>query len=379
MAGWKVGDDIIVSSSHQGGQPENHTIAGITGRTLTLQYPLAKDKIGEVAMAAGHTVDMRATVSLLSRNIEVRGGTHFYYDWISSIGPFDTQYGATIMTYKSYEEDRPGWDETMVGYEVYGKVTIPAGFISNFRWLRMRYAGKSFDMYPHVTRAMVGGHADLAVLELEGVVVTEPLAGKLTTCFRSGSVKAGTSAECALQGTDFTVRDSIFWGVSVDFWPQTVKAHHVAERNLFFGGELCLIGCPSDKMVIFGNPRYEMGGLGTLYTWGTIHAVNNTAYGAYGAFTIRAPCYVFDPARGGAWENNVAMGNAVGFDVEAGCDSLPLIGYRNSAGINTALPQIGNFFMAENGVGVVAGAWNRFVAQAPNGWASRVALVEFTT
>jgi hypothetical protein len=105
-----------------------------------------------------------------------------------------------------------------------------------------------------------------------------------------------------------------------------------------------------------------------------LESSNRRAYGNYGGFTLRAKCesyvgYVSQlgedgesnpppaPAQVQGWRNNEAIGNAVGFAVEEGCFELPLVSFRNDAGLTVAGEFISNFLSVENGVGVVAGKW----------------------
>ena len=99
------------------------------------------------------------------------------------------------------------------------------------------------------------------------------------------------------------------------------------------------------------------------YSGGNYRLVNNTAQGGFGGFTLHAPCEAFLE-----WGGNVAMSNAVGFDVEAkgACGRLRLEGYRNSAGITAATPEIGNFLMVENGMAVTTGIWQTWPSQKMN-------------
>jgi len=143
-AGWEVGAEIVIGD----GRTEFHTISAISsdGLVLTLDKPLGANKIGTRQTVVANeargnngaglgnhdriltvTLDGRATVSLLSRNIEVRGGFNKEYDAISGVGPLLTNYGATIRLWGAWQQVRPGWDETMFGYEEYGVVRHPAG------------------------------------------------------------------------------------------------------------------------------------------------------------------------------------------------------------------------------------------------------------
>jgi hypothetical protein len=142
---WYSGADLIVSSSDAEGVPEYHTIKSVSanGTQVELNLPLGSGKIGTtVSLPDGTLLDGRATVSLLSRNIEIRGGYDLDYDYISGVGPDLTDYGVTIRTQSAYEEVRNGWDETMAGFDVFGKFYYPAGSVTNMNYVRFRAAGK---------------------------------------------------------------------------------------------------------------------------------------------------------------------------------------------------------------------------------------------
>jgi hypothetical protein len=54
-------------------------------------------------------LDGRATVSLLTRNVEVRGGYDADFDYLSGVGPDLTDYGGTIRLWEAWQEDKDGW------------------------------------------------------------------------------------------------------------------------------------------------------------------------------------------------------------------------------------------------------------------------------
>ena len=361
VSGWAVGDELIVSGTDTGGVPEYFTLAGLSPdrRTVTLSGPLAHAKVGTTVTVpadpanglAGDTVlDGRATVSLLERNVEIRGGYDLDYDYISGVGPDLTDYGVTIRTQGAYSEVRPGWDETMAGFDLYGVDNFPAGWVGGLSYVRFRGAGKQWEEEPVYREPPLVLHNEVAELRMEGVVATEPLTGSFFECSKVGPYM-GTMPNCNTQRTSKTVVDSIFVGTSLEFAPAQ-GAVDVAERNLFFGGAECRIACPKNKMVTVGS---------THHSPGTIRFVDNTAWGSYGGFTTRGACAGY-----AAWGGNVAIGNAVGFDVEAGCTSLFLEGYRNSVGVTANTPAVGNFLMAENGVGVTPGQWDIWPDQKKN-------------
>ena len=314
-AGWVAGAEVAVSG---GGAPEHYTIAGVahsSGRaSVTLAEPLARSKIGERAEVASAglnaSLDGRATVSLLSRNVEVRGGFEPAYDYLSGVGPDLTDYGATVRLWAAYSEPKPGWQSDMVGYSLYGQNLYPAGSIASLKYVRFRHCGKQFGpIKPGLKReAPLNLHSGVPALDLVGVVVTEPLAGHFFECSGVGPYK-GAYAGCAVGGTALTVREGVFVGSSMTFDPFAGVTHTV-HHNVWLGGIHCRIGCPDAKMVVFGNDD--------PITAGALRVTNNSAYNGYGGFTIKAPCGVFETEAGGAWAGNVAMGNAVGFDIAAG-------------------------------------------------------------
>jgi cysteine-rich repeat protein len=345
--GWESGDELIVSSSHAGGVPEYHTVDYVSddGLTVFLTGTLAKNKIGTLAYIADEgrglvntTLDGRATVSHLTRNIEVRGGYDLTYDYISGVGPDLTDYGATIRLREPYKEAKDGWDDSMVGYDLYGVYSYGQGYFSNLNYVRFRGTGKQYDLEPPVREPHIVLHSSLSSFTMVGCVVTEPLTGNFFECTEVGAYQ-GALSSCKTKSTSKTITDTIFVGVSVEFAPES-GATDTVERNVFFGGEECRTDCPTTKMVQLGGNK------------GTLHVVNNTAYGGFGGFTLNADCSDY-----ASWSRNVAIGNSVGFVVESGCTSLFLEGYRNSAGITANTESISNFLMVENGMAVTPGDW----------------------
>jgi hypothetical protein len=72
--GWKVGDRIVIASTDYWSQhDEERTIVGVDGAHLELDRPLEYQHWGTLQTFGGRSVDERAEVGLLSRNIVVRG------------------------------------------------------------------------------------------------------------------------------------------------------------------------------------------------------------------------------------------------------------------------------------------------------------------
>ncbi len=71
---WRVGDRIVIApSGFDPFQAEDRRITAIEGRFVTLDQALRYPHYGQVQEIAGRTVDERAEVGLLSRNITIQG------------------------------------------------------------------------------------------------------------------------------------------------------------------------------------------------------------------------------------------------------------------------------------------------------------------
>ncbi|HYC32109.1 MAG TPA: G8 domain-containing protein [Gemmatimonadales bacterium] len=71
---WRAGDKLVVASSDfDPGHAEIVTVLDRSGTTVTLAQPLAYPHYGELQTIEGRTVDERAEVGLLTRNIVVQG------------------------------------------------------------------------------------------------------------------------------------------------------------------------------------------------------------------------------------------------------------------------------------------------------------------
>jgi cell migration-inducing and hyaluronan-binding protein len=71
---WRAGDRIVIASTDfDYEQAEERTVVAVDGATLTLDAPLEVEHWGERQTFAGQTLDERAEVALLSRNIVIRG------------------------------------------------------------------------------------------------------------------------------------------------------------------------------------------------------------------------------------------------------------------------------------------------------------------
>ncbi|NJK45704.1 MAG: transmembrane domain-containing protein [Pleurocapsa sp. SU_196_0] len=72
--GWKVGDRIaIASTDYNSAQAEEANITAISGNTLTLDAALKYMHFGQTQLYSGKTLESRAEVALLRRNVVIRG------------------------------------------------------------------------------------------------------------------------------------------------------------------------------------------------------------------------------------------------------------------------------------------------------------------
>ena len=349
-----AGAELVISGSDAGGQPEYHTIDYISpdGLTIYLVDDLASGKIGTTVDVVDSdanldvTIDGRATVSLLSRNIEFLGGYDLTYDYISGVGPDLTDYGATIRVFEAFSEDKAGWAAGMAGYELYGQYFYPEGTVSALKYVRFRGAGKQFDMWDALVREPVLVLLPGMEVTVQGCSLTEPLTGSFFGCQNAASV-FGAASQCAVDKVDLTILDNVLVGTSMQLEPSEYNSH-VVRNNLFFGGWECRQGCPPQRILMLGGS-------------GTLDVRDNIVYGGFGGYYLRADCSQYV-----AWENNVAIGNAVGYDVQAGCTSLKLLPYRNSAGVTVGTSKIANVIAAENGMAIVPAKWKTKPDEKPN-------------
>ncbi len=71
---WRPGDRIVIaSSSYWSTHDEERTITNVSGSTVELNEPLRRRHWGELQTFDGRTVDERAEVGLLTRNVVIRG------------------------------------------------------------------------------------------------------------------------------------------------------------------------------------------------------------------------------------------------------------------------------------------------------------------
>jgi cell surface hyaluronidase len=73
---WQVGDQVVIASTDfDYKQAEKSTIQSISGKSVTLDKALAYMHYGELQSYNGKTVDQRAEVGLLTRNIVIKGAS----------------------------------------------------------------------------------------------------------------------------------------------------------------------------------------------------------------------------------------------------------------------------------------------------------------
>ena len=70
---WKVGDEIVIAStSYESSETETRIIAGISGRTITLDVALDYTHLS-LTLEGQKNLDVKAEVGLLSQNIKITG------------------------------------------------------------------------------------------------------------------------------------------------------------------------------------------------------------------------------------------------------------------------------------------------------------------
>ncbi|KAK3285447.1 hypothetical protein CYMTET_6949 [Cymbomonas tetramitiformis] len=145
--GWEV---FITSSSHDQYETEKRELQAVSGNTLTLASPVDYFHQGEIwrpgegasdwTPGAPTTMDMRAAVGLLHRNIVVQGGDLPEYDHTAIGNQAAQEHGAKIICGALLEE-KAGWNWQVQGY-------LQKGFnhhkgVCYFKAVEFRYMGGS--------------------------------------------------------------------------------------------------------------------------------------------------------------------------------------------------------------------------------------------
>ncbi|XP_078254550.1 PKHD1 like 1, tandem duplicate 1 [Rhinoraja longicauda] len=115
---WRAGDEIVIASTggrHSQRESEQRTIEGVStdGRMLNLTEPLRYRHLGTVLSLSGATLEARAEVGLLSRNVVVRGSINEEWSDIIERCPdgFDTGEFATQTCFQGRLGEEIGSDE----------------------------------------------------------------------------------------------------------------------------------------------------------------------------------------------------------------------------------------------------------------------------
>jgi cell migration-inducing and hyaluronan-binding protein len=145
---WMVGDEIVITSSKFGATGDNtnartigitidggiedpqvepvgaerRTIAAVShdGLTLTLTTALTEKHIGTTQVISGQTVDLRASVGVLTRDIVVTGGDDPALDWWGGNDQSTQQFGARLELREVWTEGPlAGWEKGMACIQIF--------------------------------------------------------------------------------------------------------------------------------------------------------------------------------------------------------------------------------------------------------------------
>jgi len=114
MLDWQIGEEIVIASTdYTGKHAEQRKITGVTMRgtnpVITFDEPLEWEHFAMTQTFGADTIDMRAEVGLLSRNVVYRGDPET---------SFTNQYGAHIMLHSPGDESVVGRIENCEFYDV---------------------------------------------------------------------------------------------------------------------------------------------------------------------------------------------------------------------------------------------------------------------
>ena len=195
FATYPLDTNMMAGKMGRKGEREYLTVLSVSADGLTVTVdpstPIAKHHTGEILQQNGVTMDVRDTVGMLDRSIEIRGGNHEIWDQISGLNVRQQQYGFTIVGLAGMEEAKEGWHPDMLGYEDFGIDRLNPGIIE-IDWTHWRHAGKqwnflccgresAFHQYPAVYVHM----KSQPNFKMHGIVSEQPITGKLLDGYKN--------------------------------------------------------------------------------------------------------------------------------------------------------------------------------------------------
>ncbi|XP_052830942.1 fibrocystin-L [Octopus bimaculoides] len=157
VPGWRIGDHIVIASTggrHSQRENEVRTIAAISPdyKELTLNKSLDYEHISTAETIDQRTVEYRAEVGLLTRNIVVRGSENI--DWRTKIEAcpdgFDTGEFATQTCFQGRFGEEMGSDEFGAQIMLHAPVRDKNLAVAHLSYIEVTFAGQAFRLgrYP---------------------------------------------------------------------------------------------------------------------------------------------------------------------------------------------------------------------------------------
>ena len=282
--GWRAGDRIAISSTdYATDQAEEATITSVSGSTVKLSRPLDYEHFGARQSYDGRTVDERAEVALLSRNVKIEGEEH------SSVDGFGGQImvmGGGQARIEGAELTRMGQKNTLRRYPLHFHMLGDAGAGSYLKGSSIHHAYNRCLTIHGTNRLDVTGnacydHVGHGYFFEDGAEVGNRLEGNLG--FRTRRPKAGeqllpsdrNAATFWITNPDNTVRGNVaggsdgmgFWmalpehptGLSTDasVWPRRTPLREFSGNTAHSNG--------SDGLHVDSGPRPDGTTEGTDY------------------------------------------------------------------------------------------------------------------
>lgn len=162
---WEVGNEIVIAATGRSEREnEQVTITAVTngGKTLTFKPPLKYKHISMVQTIAGKSIETRAEVGLLTRNVVVQGSTHDQWTEKVEACPEDFRPGQfqTQTCFQGKFGDEIGSDMFGVQMMIHAPEKSKNMVRARFSHIEVRHAGQAFRLGRYPIHFHISGKVD---------------------------------------------------------------------------------------------------------------------------------------------------------------------------------------------------------------------------